>query len=141
MISRKMDVIVREINEWQDKVFTAATAQSKAAHLKREADELYDNPTDGGEMADIFILLCGVAHKAGLNLEIEVEKKMAINRERIWGKPDAEGVVEHVESDVTHNLTPQQVEMLEEIISPEPESSAIFRAFNLRVGTEDREEK
>ena len=27
----------------------------------------------------------------------EIEKKMVINRKRKWGKPDADGVIEHIQ--------------------------------------------
>lgn len=88
--------ILKDINEWQDVVFKKATPQSASAHLRREANELYESPYDAEEMADIFILLAGVAHLAGVDLVEAVEKKMAINRKRIWGEPDEEGVIEHV---------------------------------------------
>ena len=93
---RDLTEIIKEINDWQDKVFTQATAESTAAHLLREAKELYDDPYDAGEIADIFILLAAVAHKTGVDIETAVERKMAINRLRTWGKPDKQGVVEHV---------------------------------------------
>lgn len=95
-MSRSMREIISEINLWQDKVFTQSTAESTATHLLMEANELYDDPYDEGEIADIFILLAAVAHKTNVDIEAAVERKMAINRLRTWGKPDKQGVVEHV---------------------------------------------
>lgn len=94
---RAFQQITKEINEWQAQVFKKATADSAARHLLREAKELVEEPENGEEMADIFLLLAGVAYLSGVDLESEIEKKMAINRARTWREPDAEGVVEHVE--------------------------------------------
>lgn len=101
---RTLQQIVGEINRWQDTVFTRATPVSAAAHLKKEAQELWEDPYDEEEIADIFILLAGVAHLAGVDLEAAVEKKMKINRERTWGEPDAEGVVEHIRAPTPENF-------------------------------------
>lgn len=99
---KTLNELIREINTWQSKVFTQATAQSAAVHLKREADELvhdlvnYDYDNAAHEIADVFILLAAVTHLSGIDLEEAVEGKMKINRARKWGKPDAQGVVEHI---------------------------------------------
>jgi len=66
------------------------------AHLKREIEELDEDPTDGEEMADCFILLLNLAEMAGVDLMSEARRKMEINRNRKWGKPDSEGVCHHV---------------------------------------------
>ncbi len=93
---RDLTEILKEINDWQDTVFKKATPHSAAAHLRREAEELWDDPYEEEEIADIFILLAGVAHLAGVDLEGAVERKMAVNRKRTWGEPDKQGVVEHI---------------------------------------------
>ena len=36
------------------------------------------------EVADIYIILCGVASEIGCNIAVEVDRKMAINRARRW---------------------------------------------------------
>lgn len=96
MHQKTLQSIIDEITEWQRKTFPYATPQSAAAHLKREAAELFQDPYDGSEMADIFFLLIAVAHTAEIDLIAEVEEKLRINKNRQWGKPDAEGVVEHI---------------------------------------------
>jgi len=48
------------------------------------------------ECADIFILMCSLAHVNGFSIREAVGCKMAINRSREWGKPDKDGVIEHI---------------------------------------------
>lgn len=94
----------KEVTEWQNKTFGKATSLSKIAHLKKEIKELIadiksDNPNKRSEFADCFILLFGAAASDGMSYEDicdAIDEKMAINREREWGEPDAEGVVNHV---------------------------------------------
>lgn len=147
----------KEINDWQDSVFTKATPLSAATHLQREIIELveiiqlykvtqdyaFNDPVKltevAAELADCQILLAGVAHLLNLDLETVTEDKMVINRRRVWGEPDSEGVVEHVRDiaqelndDLTHltsgselvthtrmliGLSPDQINMLEDIVS------------------------
>jgi NTP pyrophosphatase (non-canonical NTP hydrolase) len=99
---KTMGELLKEITGWQDKIFTQATSISAATHLKRELTELvvdlinHDYENARLEMADCFILIAGVAHLSGVDLEAAVEEKMEINRKRTWGKPDKDGVVEHM---------------------------------------------
>lgn len=94
-MTQTLKELLKEINDWQDEIFTRATPQSAANHLLREAVELVKNPTDPMEMADVFLLIAAVAHLAGADLVQAVETKLWINRQRDWGEPDSEGVVEH----------------------------------------------
>lgn len=107
--------LLKEINDWQDSVFTKATVWSAMEHLDREVKELrqsiYSNPTresQEGELADVFLLLAGVAHLLELDLEKAVEEKMTINRRRVWGHPDKDGVVEHIK-EITYE-TPIEID-------------------------------
>jgi NTP pyrophosphatase (non-canonical NTP hydrolase) len=68
------------------------------AHLKKEVDELAESH-DPEEAADCLILLLHHAHKCGYDLMIEAFKKFEINRQRRWGRPDEDGVVEHIRED------------------------------------------
>jgi hypothetical protein len=86
----------RDVNAWQDKTFPHATPQSILAHVRRELAELEDDPSDPAEAADIYILLLALAGKVGYDLHNVAAAKMDENYTRTWGKPDAEGVVEHV---------------------------------------------
>jgi hypothetical protein len=92
-----------ETNEWQKATFGDATALSKLHHLAKEVQETIEAIEKGEpaepEFADLFILTIGATGSYGLdaNRLLEIcEDKMAVNRERKWGKPDANGVVEHI---------------------------------------------
>lgn len=92
------------ITTWQKNTFTQATALSKIAHLRQEIEELADdlknnNPDQNLEFADCFILLFGAANSAGMsyqNIVEAIDQKMKINYQRQWGKPNEDGVVNHV---------------------------------------------
>lgn len=89
-----LDALADEACAWANATFTQAKASSKAEHLRREAEELCKAPRDVEEMADIFILLSHACD--GLDLRTAVRAKLEKNKLRKWGKPDADGVVEHV---------------------------------------------
>lgn len=91
-----LDALAIEINEWAAVTFPVRTAASVAEHLRREAHELAEAPLDPEEMADVFILLANLWKFTGVDLPCAVAAKLAKNRARKWGKPDAQGVVEHV---------------------------------------------
>lgn len=96
-----------EISKWQEETFGQATALSKIAHLKQEIEELKEElektdepPTKALlEFADCFILLFGAANSFGMNytdIIFCIQAKMNINKKRKWGKPDENGVVNHL---------------------------------------------
>lgn len=69
-------------------------------HLRREVRELLDSEgRDVEEFADALMVLWHAAHVAGWPWQYVLQatrQKLAKNRERKWGPPDAEGVIEHV---------------------------------------------
>jgi hypothetical protein len=96
-----------EITEWQKKTFPNATKFSKLAHLDQELRELVmalhsENETEQGkqyEFADCFLLLFGAACAHGMTYDdicCAIAGKMEINEKRTWGKPDKDGVVNHI---------------------------------------------
>jgi NTP pyrophosphatase (non-canonical NTP hydrolase) len=97
-----------EIGEWQDATFAGANALSKMSHLCKEVLELnkallaFDHEEAiedvESELADCQHLLFGIACKTGTNLYLATKAKFAINKKRKWGKPDENGVVEHLDS-------------------------------------------
>lgn len=103
-----LDRFQNAVGEWAEQTFTAATDASVVAHLRREVKELRDlmGMAEEGyaiatheialESADCFLLLLHLAHRCGFSLIDAAETKFAANKRREWGKPDAEGVVEHV---------------------------------------------
>jgi NTP pyrophosphatase (non-canonical NTP hydrolase) len=98
-VGGSLDRACAEAVVWAGETFPHQTLQSKANHLMREARELAADPTDQAEMADVLILLAGLASIAGVDLERAVREKLAILRTRQWGEPDADGVVEHVRTE------------------------------------------
>jgi len=104
--------LLKNIDKWQTKTFPDSTSLSKIKHLKLEILELENNleKTKANmtqkevenillEYADCFFLLFGSAFAYGLDFEdIKniMKEKLEINKKRIWGKPDENGVVEHI---------------------------------------------
>lgn len=93
-----------EISQWQKDTFGQATSLSKIAHLAEELQELVvdlkeQNPDRRLEFADCFFLLFGSAAADGMSYEDicnAIQEKFEINKARKWGKPNAEGVVNHI---------------------------------------------
>ena len=90
-----------DLAQWSDQQFGHNRPPTRPInHLKREIDELSEAPNDPMEYADCLLLLIDAFRMAGGNADELVEfgfKKLAINRQRKWGKPDAHGVTEHIE--------------------------------------------
>lgn len=110
----------KQICEWQAQTFGSATPLSKLAHLKEELKELkYElevmdimvankrsqklikahKTVTNMEFADCFFLLFGAANAAGMSYDDicnAIQSKFEINKQRKWGKPDANGVVKHI---------------------------------------------
>lgn len=89
---------------WQKETFGQATPMSKLAHLAQELQELHSDLKEGSpkkrlEFADCFFLLFGCAAADGMTYEDicnAIAEKFEINKARKWGKPDADGVVNHI---------------------------------------------
>lgn len=84
----------RSISAWAEATFgpvssnarVAARANEEMAELLRALTVDDDSPKAGEEMADIVIVLCRLADRMGIDLFDEMDKKMQINRTRIWAK-------------------------------------------------------
>lgn len=88
-----------EVSRWGNQQFGQATPHSTISHLKKEVQELLDDPYDTMEYADCLMLLLHGARRAGISVEAIIDvawHKLDINRHREWGEPDEDGVVEHV---------------------------------------------
>lgn len=98
------DKLYNEITAWQTKTFGQSTSLSKIAHLSEEIRELAsdianNNPDKRLEFADCFFLLFGAAASEGMSYEdiiSAIEEKFEINKARKWGKPNENGVVNHI---------------------------------------------
>lgn len=94
-----------DIAKWQRAIFGEATALSKLSHLNEELHELWDELILGNkeraltEFADCFILLFGAADQYGMTYENickAIDEKTVINKNRKWGIPKENGVVNHI---------------------------------------------
>lgn len=88
-------------NQWSDKAFKGQPLSGNFAHLRREIDELEATPTDIMEYADCYSLLTDIAAKNGIylsDIHSSAMKKLEINKARKWGKPNADGSVEHIKN-------------------------------------------
>ncbi len=93
------------IVKWQKETFGYVPALPKIFHLEQEVIELqHDLATNAEgkrlEFADCFILLFGAAAADGMSFEdigLAITEKHEINKKRKWGKPDENGVTNHVE--------------------------------------------
>jgi len=98
------ELFYHQFTEWQKETFPTSNAFSKACHLRQEVEELIsdlenDNPKRRLEFADCFLLLYGAAAADGMSLKDIMDcihEKMEINYKRKWGKPDENGVVNHI---------------------------------------------
>lgn len=93
---RDLDFLALMTAEWAIKQFPMATPASWVTQLSQKAEELAADPRNSEEMADLGLLLFGLAATAGVDLRRAIEEKLAKNKARTWGAPDAEGVVEHI---------------------------------------------
>lgn len=89
------DDFQEEVGEWADKTFAKSSPETVIKHLKREVSEL-EASGKPDEVADCILLLMHYAHKKGFSIFEECVKKHEVNKRRKWGKPDKDGVVEHV---------------------------------------------
>ena len=84
----------KSIVQWADETFGPATSVARvAARANEEMAELLRKVTidDSApevveEVADVVIVLCRVASMLGSDLAAEIDRKMAINRQREWRK-------------------------------------------------------
>lgn len=90
-----LDHFQAEVAAWAEATFGEGTTTTLLAHLIKEVRELWDTQ-EPEEAADVFILLLHFAHKRGFSLFDEAQRKFAVNKGRVWGEPDEDGVIEHV---------------------------------------------
>lgn len=97
-----LDKLALDIREWQRAIFPDATPESCLCHIESEVRELRealdsgDARKIGQEGADVFLLLVGLFDRLNRSLLADGLAKLAKNKIRKWGKPNAKGFVEHV---------------------------------------------
>lgn len=94
------------IGNWSVRTFgEGLRIQPHIEHIRKELRELeianesgawITEPAIEDELADVQILLFGLAHRLGVNLEEAVATKHKENLTRKWGSPDKDGVIEHI---------------------------------------------
>jgi NTP pyrophosphatase (non-canonical NTP hydrolase) len=111
---KNLQLLMDDLSQWSDKTFGDSQRTLPITHhLKKEVDELIDALKGCQdiqsvivrqdflimEFADCLTLLLDAAHHEGItgNKLIEAAyKKLEINKKRKWGKPDKNGVIEHI---------------------------------------------
>ena len=77
-----------EVVHWADRQFPNRKWENTFNKLRdEEIQELFENPKDPSEYADVFILLLDLANMAGLssdNLTNAIRDKLIINKNRKW---------------------------------------------------------
>lgn len=113
MIS-SLENTLQEVVTWQKETFRLSTVKSKIIHLQKEVEELIKTPDSWEEVADIVFLIAGIADELGLDINEIVQRKLTINRERVWSEPDENGVVEHIRGTLvevfSQDMTPEEKE-------------------------------
>lgn len=80
------------ISIWANETFGAAGSNARvAARANEEMAELLrcltaddNHPKAAEEIADVVIVLYRAAWRLGVDLHAEIDRKMAINRKRVW---------------------------------------------------------
>lgn len=110
-----MEKLFSSIIEWQEETFPKSTAISKLKHAKEEIDELIEELSKEQididalwkEYADVLLLVFGSAYKAGYTniktIANIMDKKLTINKKRVWNKPDENGIVRHIKIEKHEN--------------------------------------
>lgn len=98
--------LLAEFDEWQIETFPEQTVHGKMAHLEKEVRELRNALLNGEdrksvrhEFADCFMLIYGAAYAYGMDdadIWDSFREKFEINKKRKWGKPNADGSVQHI---------------------------------------------
>lgn len=92
----------QQVTAWQDATFPKTDVRSYVKKLVHEVDELESSIHLGHfvktveELADVQIVLWGLANKLGINLDAAVEDKHRINQQRKWERMK-DGTYQHVE--------------------------------------------
>ena len=102
----ELDRLQIELHRWATQTFGADRPPHGAiAHLKREVEELAQNPYDSMEYVDCLTLLLDAASNAGISTVTIMDcawDKLDINRKREWGEQLPDGTIEHVREPCSH---------------------------------------
>ena len=94
----QVDTFQELLAEWAAVTFPEETLDGVLNHLHKEVEEFRANPEDVGELADVFMLTCQAATKAGFPMSLVLAaavEKHSVNLNRKWGPVNDRGFQEH----------------------------------------------
>jgi NTP pyrophosphatase (non-canonical NTP hydrolase) len=94
-----IDELADEVYRWADKQFPDRNPDQAWHKLNEELAELFKEPKNPKEYADVFIVLLDLAAANGISLETEILTKLEINKMSNWVKDG--DVMRRVKSPVT----------------------------------------
>ncbi len=83
------EALHKEYLAWVRATFPDESVTDQITHLKEEVLELEEHPSDGGEYADVLMLLLCVADGHGIDILKEFQTKFSVNKSRTWHKTPA----------------------------------------------------
>lgn len=100
MTPKTLDVLIEEIFQWQQETFSDGTMEGRIAHFREEVEEWLQDPNNGEEAADVFMLFVAIFKNCDVDLFTELERKLGINKQRKWSKASG-GYSKHKEESDT----------------------------------------
>jgi NTP pyrophosphatase (non-canonical NTP hydrolase) len=112
-MTTKLSGFQRYIGTWGQDTFPDATINGQLAHLDLELNEVHEaanvffnNPSIENkkefqtEIADVFILLLGIAHRMDFDLMLVAADKFRVLQKRQWLPANPDGVYHHIAEDI-----------------------------------------
>lgn len=95
--------LVVKTGEWADKTFPKSTNDTIMSHIREEIEELAkakDVANLGEEAADIVLLISHLCYRNHIDLDWELQEKLAKNMQRMWNtEPEPGGHFKHKKED------------------------------------------
>jgi len=85
-----------EVVQWLMNVYPDRTHQDVLVKFLEEVAELFKNPKDPDEVADLMILLVDLAYHGKIDLIQAAWRKLEINKRRTWKIDPVTGIMSHV---------------------------------------------
>lgn len=125
-IEHPMDMFQGAVGEWGAQTFPDTNDKKILAHLRDEVDELDEvlkgrfwpggkrrvvADDVGEELADVFLMLLHLAHRHGISLRDQAERKFGIVQTRTYTTETEKGYLRHDDpDDVRHPIGPPDPE-------------------------------
>ena len=98
-LSNDWNDLQKRLSNWADKTFPGSTLVGKFDHVKEELEEIILEPDNIVEWADAFMIMMHSLADRNYTMDdlfSAIERKHAINLNRKWGPPDANGKRNHI---------------------------------------------